>query len=122
MCTNATSSSSAGIATSSSPSAQGGRNVLSWGFSFKTSEPRPARVGRNGSRFAAPYRPHWNPPSASSNRSRRAGRRAAPPPRDHAVGALERLDRAGLTRGAEVRLERDRVERDEPEAGLLDPA
>ncbi len=31
-----------------------------------TSEPSPARVGRNGSRNAAAYSPHWNMPSSSS--------------------------------------------------------
>ena len=91
MCTNATSSSSAGIATSSSPSAYGERTVRSSGLMRSTSEPSPARVGRNG--------------------SRERGRVEAP--LEHALVELARLDRAGLARRAEVRLERDRVERDE---------
>ena len=88
---SATSRSSAGIATSSSPSAYGDFTVASVGLRRITSEPRPTRVGRNGTRHAAACRPRRNMPSSSSVVC------TAP----------------DWPRVAEVRLERDRVERHE---------
>ena len=64
------------------------------------SDPRPARVGRNGTRHAA----------------------ACKPEHQHALVELHRLDGACLASDAEVRLERDRVERDEPVDRLADLA
>ena len=66
MWTSAASSRSAGMATSSSPSAYGERTVRSSGLTRITSEPSPARIGRNGSRCAAASRPHCSMPSSSS--------------------------------------------------------
>jgi len=40
--------------------------VASSGLMRMTSEPSPARVGRNGSRNAAAYSPHCSMPSSSS--------------------------------------------------------
>ena len=66
--------------------------MRSAGLTRITSEPSPARVGRNGSRSAA----------------------ACSAQLEHALVELDELgDRARLAGGAEVRLERDRVERDE---------
>ena len=70
----------------------GSSTVLIHGLLTRTSEPRPARIGRNGSRWAAARSPVWNIPSSSSTTS----------------GIVPFL--AGLL---EVRLERDRVEGDE---------
>ena len=58
------------MATSSSPmpngSAYGERTVRSSGLTSSTPEPRPARIGRNGSRCAAASRPQCSMPSSSS--------------------------------------------------------
>ncbi len=43
--------------------------VRSHGLLTITSEPRPARIGRNGSRWAAARSPVWNIPSSSSTTS-----------------------------------------------------
>ena len=43
--------------------------VLIHGLLTSTSEPSPARIGRNGSRWAAAFSPVWNIPSSSSTTS-----------------------------------------------------
>jgi len=53
----AASSGRAGMATSSVSSAYGERTVRSCGLTRSTSEPRPARIGRNGNLFAAARSP-----------------------------------------------------------------
>ncbi len=56
----------AGIATNSSPSSYGEVTVRSVGLTRMTSEPSPARTGRNGSRLAAACSPHMNIASSIS--------------------------------------------------------
>src|SRR3954447_20836166 len=72
--TSATSSRSAGIATSSSASpvsgsSYGDTTVRISSCRASTSEPSPTRVGRNGTRHAAACRPSRNMPSSSSSDS-----------------------------------------------------
>ncbi|CAO0835166.1 hypothetical protein SMICM17S_06481 [Streptomyces microflavus] len=64
--TSAASIRRAGIATNSSPSSYGEVTVRSWGLTRITSEPSPARTGRNGSRLAAACSPHMNIASSIS--------------------------------------------------------
>ncbi len=80
MCTSATSSSSAGTATSSPASSVGPSyglvTVRSVGSFSSTAEPSPARIGRNGTRWAAARSPVWNIPSSHSRNDAVASWRA----------------------------------------------
>src|SRR3954469_18895609 len=68
-CTSATSSGSAGIATSSWPSSYGDVTVRISGWRATTSDPSPTRVGRKGTRHAAACSPSSTIPSSSSSAS-----------------------------------------------------
>jgi hypothetical protein len=56
------------MATNSSPP-YGEATVRSSGLTRRMSEPRPARVGRNGTRHAAAWRPRYSMPSSYSSAS-----------------------------------------------------